>query len=297
MNRLTLQQIEAFYWTATLGSVQKAADRLALSQPAISLRLKEFESRIGSPLFERVGRGLRPTQLTHEMLRRARDVIDAVEGLGSAASNGVEGAVRAGFAEGLALACLPQVIELLHRSYPDVHPELTVATSSTMEPALHDGRLDLAFLVEPSEIEDFTYVYLGMQPTGWVAAADFDLPTSVTPDTLARARIISNQPGTIGYRQVIRWFASEGLQPGHVDTCSSVAVQAKLIEAGTGVGILPIPMVEEATSAGRMRVLNAYPPVQPVTIFVVHRENMLTPAARALVECVNQTLAEMNFLV
>lgn len=297
MNRVTLQQIEAFYWTATLGSVQKAADRLALSQPAVSLRLKEFEANLGSPLFERAGRRLNPTQRTRELLRGARSVLDAVEGLGAAATARIAGSVKVGFAEGFALACLPQIVDRLHRTYPDLHPELTVATSSSVEPALHDSRLDLAFLVEPTEFEGFTYVYLGLQPTSWVASASFDAAVPVTPDTLAKARIISNQPGTIGYRQVVRWFASEGLTPAHIDICSSVAIQARLVEAGTGVGILPTRMVAGEIAAGKMRVLDSFPPVQPVAIFLVYRSDSLSAAAKALIECVNDTVAEMRYLV
>lgn len=216
MNRPTLQQIEAFFWTATLGSVQKAADRLSLSQPAVSLRLKEFEANIGGPLFERSGRRLHPTQRTREVLRGARSVLDAVDGLSSAASVSIAGAVKVGFAEGFAMTYLPKIIDRLHSVYPDVHPELTVATSSSMEPALQDSRLDLAFLVEPREIEGFTYTYLGLQPTAWVASTAFDLPSTISPTALAKVRVISNQPGTIGYRQVVRWFASEGLQPAHL---------------------------------------------------------------------------------
>ncbi|KAA0970456.1 LysR family transcriptional regulator [Aureimonas fodinaquatilis] len=297
MNRPTLQQIEAFFWTATLGSVQKAADRLSLSQPAVSLRLKEFESNIGGPLFERSGRKLYPTQRTRELLRGAHNVLDAVDQLSSTASTNIAGVLKVGFAEGFAMACLPRIIERLHKTYPDIHPELTVATSSSIEPALQNSRLDLAFLVEPHEIEGFTYVYLGLQPTAWVASTSFDLSGVVTPNTLARIRIIANQPGTIGYRQVVRWFASDGLNPAQLDICSSVAIQAKLIEAGTGVGIMPVPMIEEAVTAGRLRILETFPPVQPVAIFLVHRSDGLTAAGRALVECVNETLIEMQFLV
>lgn len=296
MTRPTLQQIEAFFWTATLGSVQKAADRLSLSQPAVSLRLKEFEANIGGPLFERSGRRLHPTQRTREVLRGARSVLDAVDGLSSTASVSIAGAVKVGFAEGFAMTYLPKIIDRLHSVYPDVHPELTVATSSSMEPALQDSRLDLAFLVEPREIEGFTYTYLGLQPTAWVASTAFDLPSTISPTALAKVRVISNQPGTIGYRQVVRWFASEGLQPAHLDICSSVAIQAKLIEAGTGVGILPMPMIEDSIAAGRLRLLESFPPVQPVAIFLVHRSELLTPAGRALVECVNEALAQIPYL-
>lgn len=297
MTRVSLQQIEAFYWAATLGSVQKAAERLALSQPAVSLRLKEFETRIGSPLFERAGRGQALSQRGREILSDARGVLDAVDSLGSAASAKIAGTVKVGFAEGLALACLPQIVDRLHRRFPEIHPELTVATSSSIEPALHQSRLDLAFLVEPTEVESFTYVYLGLQPTSWVASSTFELRGPVTPGALAKERIISNQPGTIGYRQVVRWFASEGVKPSQLDICSSVAIQAKLVEAGTGVGILPTPMIEDALASGRLIQIETFPKVEPVSIYVVHRSESLTPAARALIECVNETLAETHFLV
>jgi len=297
MNRPTLQQIEAFFWTATLGSVQKAAEKLSLSQPAVSLRLKEFEASIGGPIFQRSGRRLTSTPRSSELLRNARIVLDAVDGLGTAAAASVSGSVKVGFAEGFALTCLPQIMERLHARYPDVHPELTVATSSSIEPALQASRLDLAFLVEPREIEGFTYVYLGLQPTAWVASADFDLAEPVTPNMLEKERIIANQPGTIGYRQLVRWFASEGLKPAHLDICSSVAVQAKLIESGTGVGILPTKMIESSVMSGSLRLFETFPPVQPVAIFLVHRAETLSPAARALFQCVTDTLAQANYLI
>lgn len=297
MSRITLPQIEAFYWTVTLGSVQKAADRLTLSQPAISLRLKEFETNIGRPVFERQGRTLKPARQTQELLDSARKVLDAVDGLGSAATSNIGGVVKVGFAEGFALASLPQIVNRLHRLYPAVHPELTIAMSSTIEPALYDGRIDLSFLAEPREVEGFTYVYLGLNPTSWAAASTSDLANPVTPNMLAKLRIISNQPGTIGYRQVVRWFAAEGLTPTSMDICSSVATQQKLIEAGTGVGILPVRMIEEGVASGRLRLLDSVPHVQPVGIFLVHRSGLLTPADRALIECVNETLAEKPYLL
>ncbi|WP_457940380.1 LysR family transcriptional regulator [Mesorhizobium sp. 10J20-29] len=297
MSRMTLQQIEAFYWTATLGSVQKAADRLGLSQPAVSLRLKEFERNAARRHFERAGRHLRLTQAGREALRTVRGIIEGVDSLGADASPGISGTIKVGFAEGFALACLPQILERVHATYPDLHPELTVSISSSMEPALQDGRIDLAFLVEPTELEGFTYVYFGLQPTGWVVASSLDVPTPVTPDNLAKIRIISNQPGTIGYRQVVRWFASEGLKPASIDICSSVAIQAKLIEAGTGAGILPTRMIDEQVASGRLRVLETFPPVQPVAIFLVHRTGMLTPAARAFVDCVTETVGQMQYLI
>lgn len=298
MSRITIQQIEAFYWTAMLGSVQKAAERLNLSQPAVSLRLKEFEAQTGRVLFERRGRHLVPSQGARALTRIARSVLDNVDLMAAdAATGGVSGTIRAGFAEGVALACLPEILERLHRDYPDLHPELMVAISSSIQPALRDSRLDLALLVEPSEEEGFTYLYLGQQPTAWVAASRWHRGAPVSPSDLVRTRVIANQPGTIGYGQVVRWFASEGLRPQVLDICSSVAIQAKLIEAGTGIGILPLKMVEDKIAQGRLHVLDTFPPVQPVAVFLVHRSDALGPQVRAFVDCVSETLAHMDYLV
>lgn len=297
MNRPSIAQIEAFYWTATLGSVQKAADRLCLSQPAMSLRLKEFEANVGMRMFERSGRSITPTLQAQAFLRNARAVLDSVEALSLTGATSVKGIVKVGFAEGFALTCLPQIIAHLHIRYPEVHPELTVATSSSMEPALHDGRLDLAFLAEPREVEGFTYVDLGLQPTSWVAPTSFAFEHPVTPLTLSKVRVISNQPGTIGYSQVVRWFATEGLHPAQLDICSSVAIQAKLIESATGVGILPSRMIDDSVSAGRLQLITTLPAVQPVAILYVHRTDRLTPAARAVIQCVQETLEETGYLL
>ena len=58
---MTLRQLEAFYWIARLGSFHAAARHLHVAQPSVSARVRELERHLGVPLFERSGRGLRPT--------------------------------------------------------------------------------------------------------------------------------------------------------------------------------------------------------------------------------------------
>lgn len=161
---------------------------------------------------------------------------------------------------------------------------------------MQDGRVDLAFLVEPSDLEGFTQVYLGLQPTSWVARTSLGLNGPLTPADLVRTRVIANQPGTIGYRQVVRWFASAGVKPRFLDVCSSVAVQERLIETGTGVGILPTGMVAGKLASGLLTVLDTFPQVPPVAVLLVHRTGELSRPARAFVDCVGETLSQMQYL-
>jgi DNA-binding transcriptional LysR family regulator len=297
MSRVTVAQLEAFYWTATLGSVQRAAQHLNISQPAISLRLRELETGTGLSLFDRSGRALKVSLSGQSVMHNARAVLENIDRL-SSHGDGVEvrGRIRVGFAEGFAMVCLPLILDQLHARYPELYPELLVATSSTIEPDLYESRIDLAILVEPTERADFVFLPLGAQQTRWVAAPHWQIPELARPADLVHIPIISNQPGTIGYRQVVRWFSAAGITLARIDICSSVATQARLIEAGTGIGILPVKMVEEKAARGELHIVESVPALEPVPVFVIHHKENLSPHVQAVIACVRDTLAGLDYL-
>ncbi|SMF06966.1 DNA-binding transcriptional regulator, LysR family [Tistlia consotensis] len=297
MNRVTVAQLEAFFWIASLGSVERAAQRLHLSQPTISLRLRALEETVGLPLFDRVGRGLRLSLDGQALLPNAKRVLENIDQMVShSGESRVRGRIRIGFAEGFALVCLAQTLERLHELYPDIRPEVVVATSSAIEPELHDHRLDLAFLVDPTEREGFTLLPLGAQETSWVAAPRWALPELVRPRDLAHLPIISNAPSTIGYRQVQAWFASAGLVPARLDLCSGVALLAHLVSAGTAIGILSSKMMEREAALGRVRLLRTAPALEDVPVFATFHADNHSPIVKALIGTVRSVLAEMDYL-
>jgi DNA-binding transcriptional LysR family regulator len=297
MSRLTIAQLEAFYWTATLGSVDKAARKLNLSQPSISLRLKAMEDHIGTALFERTGRGIRLSLSGHSLLGEARGVLESVERIsGRFGATDVRGTIRVGFAEGFAVICLSPILKAVHALYPDLHPEVVVSTTASVEPDLHAHNLDLGFLVEPVEHDGFTLVPLGAQETAWIAASSWDLPPVVTPHDIAGHPIISNPIGSINYRQVVGWFGSAGLMPGRVDICNSVAMLAHLVTTGVAIGVYPNKMAENDVRQGAVRILKTSPPVADTPIFAKYRTNEDSNNIRAFLDTVRQVLSGMDYL-
>ncbi|WP_230533271.1 LysR family transcriptional regulator [Microvirga roseola] len=297
MSRVTLAQLEAFYWVASLGSVESAAQRLNLSQPTISLRLKALEEEVGLLLFDRVGRGIRLSLDGQALLPNARRILDNVQDfISDAGTSQVRGRIRVGMAEGFAFICLAPILELLHKNYPELQPECVIATSSSIEPDLHDHKLDLAFLVNATERENFTLIPLGAQETGWVAPISWDLPETVSPQDLARLPIICNPQGSINYWQVKSWFAAAGILPARLDTCSSVAMLAHLVSKGSALAIFPSKMVEVGLTAGRVRLLQASPRIEDVPIYAVFRADNQSAALKAFIKTVHQVLAEMDYL-
>jgi len=297
MSRLTIAQLEAFYWTATLGSVDKAARRLNLSQPSISLRLKAMEASVGMRLFERAGRGVRLSLDGHSLLQDVRGTLEAVEKISGRRSGAeVRGTIRVGFAEGFAMICLPQILKAVHALYPDLHPEVVVSTTAFVEPDLLTHKLDLAFLVEPVKHDGFALVPLGAQETAWIAATSWQLPPLVTPHDIVGMPIISNPVGSINYRQVIGWFGSAGLTPARLDMCNSVAMLAHLVTSGVGIGIYPNKMAEDDVRIGKVRILNTIPPVADTPIFAKFPADGENNNVRAFVNTVRQILSEMDYL-
>jgi len=73
MSRITVAQLEAFFWTASFGSMERASTHLNLSQPSISLRVRALEEQLGFKLFERAGRGTIRRQYSMPSGRRAAD--------------------------------------------------------------------------------------------------------------------------------------------------------------------------------------------------------------------------------
>lgn len=297
MSRITIAQLEAFYWTATLGSVDGAARRLNLSQPTISLRLKALERESGCRLFDRVGRGIRPSPDGYELLADAQQALETVEKIARHTGLArVGGKIRVGFAEGFALICLSPILEKLHELHPNLEPELVVATTSAVEPELHDHKLDLAFLVNPLESDGFTLVPLGAQETCWIAASRWPLPAIVNPHDLAVYPIISNPPGSINYRQIKGWFASAGITPSRLDVCNSVAMLAHLVSTGVAIGIFPSKMAERDVAEGRVRLLKTSPPVADTPIYAKFPAGEDNPNVRAFIATTREVLSQMDYL-
>jgi DNA-binding transcriptional LysR family regulator len=125
----------------------RSAERIGISQPAASRLLAEMEALLGLRLHERQGRGLRLTQAGEALARRAAriqiELTDAAREV-SAAATGSAGTVRVGAVTGPALSMVLPAILDLQESHPDLHVEVTVATSVLLCEQLRAGSLDFA---------------------------------------------------------------------------------------------------------------------------------------------------------
>lgn len=297
MSRITIAQLEAFFWTASFGSMERASTHLHISQPSISLRVRALEEQLGFKLFERAGRGLRLSLRGQTLLPQARRAIEEVQAIEQHKDAGtIKGRIRLGFAEGFALVCLGEVVERLRAAYPDLHPELVIETSPQLEQKLHANKLDLVFLVGPAGHADYALYSLGRQELAWVASRRWKLPATVTPADLAALPLITSPAPSVGFQRTTSWFESAGIHPLHLDTCTSIAGMAHLIEASASIGILATKMVERGIADGSLMQLASVPPISPVEAFAEYRHDRSPSTMSAIIQIVEDIAKSIGFL-
>ena len=161
MTRITLKHLRYFDALARQRHFGRAAEVSAISQPALSLQMKELEDILGAPLVERGARQIGLTPLGEEFALRARDVLRAVDELGAlarASSGPLAGRLRLGVIPTVAPYLLPRLMRVMSGSFPEIDLRPREAVTPKLLRDLHEGRLDLAILAlpvgEPSLVED-----------------------------------------------------------------------------------------------------------------------------------------------
>jgi len=295
MSRPSVPQLEAFFWTAELGSVQRAAEMLNVTQPTLSLRLKQIEATVRSPLLERHGRGLRVTRHGQAYLARVKIVLDAYNALITRSDvPDIGGAMRIGVAEGFAVACMAAMVEDLQRDFPLLRPEWVVATSAGLEQSLSDGHLDLAILVDPLSLRGIRLSALGAQPNGWAAPASFG-EMEATPRGLAKYTIVTTPPQTAMYRATFAWFAEDKISPDKVCVCSSLNAALQLVAAGLGVGIFPAKAIDVYPQRSALQRLMPVPELRTGHVYLADRATADEARSSALLRTIERTCETLQY--
>jgi DNA-binding transcriptional LysR family regulator len=295
--RFTIAQLEAFFWTAQLGSLSKASGHLHLAQPTISLRLRDLEAVLGVKLFQKNGRGLTLTADGIALIPRAGALLEEADRIRLHSDPAaITGSIRVGFADGFAVTCLPRLLEVVRNDYPQLKPEYVVAMSYELERELNDRRLDLAVLANPIGHHGMRLLPLGVQDTAWIAPAAWELGPDICPADLYRMPIVSNPPQSAMFRQIKDWFATAGLEPQRLDICSSGAVIGRLVSSGSAISVLPVKMMGPDLAAGRVRLLRPTPDLVHGRIYASHAEGGLTGPVNAMLTSIRKTLDSADYL-
>ncbi|MFC2249522.1 LysR family transcriptional regulator [Labrys portucalensis] len=251
MNRLNLDHLKAFVDVIELGSFSAAAERLNLTQPAVSLQVRQLERRLGTVLIERVGRKARPTLAGTELLRHASHIDAAVKAaLEALASQGEDamGTVRIGTGATACIFLLPGILQRLRQAHPRL--EITIATGNTIEiaRAVEDNRLDIGLITLPLSSRSLEIVPVLDDPFVLIGPLATTVPREATAEAVANLPLLLFEPGGNTRRISDEWFARKGLSPTPIMSLGSVEAIKELVKAGLGCSILPEMAIRDEAS-------------------------------------------------
>lgn len=285
MAHLTLKHLRYFDALARLGHFGRAAEASAISQPALSMQIKELEENLGAALFDRGARGIGLTAFGEEFAPRARDIlraVDELEDLARVARDDLAGRLRLGVIPTVAPYLLPRVIADLTARYPGLELHLRETITPRLLQDLAEGRLDCAIVALPvsepslSETELFTEDFVLVRPK-----ADAARPVP-SPEMLREMRLLLLEEGHCFRDQALAFCRLQPGPPREVMDGSSLSTLVQMVGAGIGVTLIPEMAVAVETRSAPVSVAHFPAPAPARRIGMVWRRS--SPLARQLMQ-------------
>jgi DNA-binding transcriptional LysR family regulator len=297
--RLTLSQIEAFHRIAQLGSFHAAARSMALSQPALSVRMRALEEVVGQRLFERQGKRTELTAAGLALLQHAESMLAIATKVSrkTFAFDPLAVGLRLGAPESFAMVCVPMMLEFIEHEYPDLHLALTIENSTVLNHLMADGKLDVAFISEAQVGVKYHAEFLGRQDVAWVASRRIQSPRRVArPSDFICEHVFTNAEPSRLFSLVREWFAKDNLKPTRISTCNNLSVVAQLTARSPGISILPTTIVRQELRSGVLRRLNTSPKVEPQRIYAVYRSGQTGRSIELVLKAARYVMKRTRFL-
>jgi len=260
IQRVTLRQLRVFEAAASHRSFSRAAEILHLTQPGVSMHIKELESNAGLPLFERLAKKLCLTEAGEELLTRAREILralkdteDALDALKGLRRGRINLAVVS-----TAKYFVPQLLAQFRREYPELEIRLAVNNRDSVIEQLVTNEVDLAIMGRSPQALDTVAEAFAQNPHVIIAAPDHPLAARrrIPVDRMATETFIVREPGS-GTRLAMQRFFEErqvACKVGMEMASNETIKQA--VMAGMGVSFISRHTIDLELTIRRLVVLD-----------------------------------------
>lgn len=287
---MNLRFVEAFYWVAALKSVSRAAEKLSITQSAMSSRIAALEEELGAMLLDRRDKQFRLTIAGSRFLNYAERLLalqrELKEEMGSGGVDAPPMSLRIGAIESVLHSWLMPWVEMLRTAHPALELELTVETTPMLAELIRRGTLDLVFAATPAAQEGLRIRVLPSMEMVFVGNTRLHKRRSYTLPQLAQFDLLTFQRGSQPHVALMDLFRQEGAVPRRVHTISSISAMTQLVEAGFGIATLPRSAAERLLMHRDLRLLRCDRALQPLPVYASYRADPLSRDVEAVVEAV-----------
>jgi DNA-binding transcriptional LysR family regulator len=289
VRNLNLDQLQTLTEVVGLGSFSAAARTLRLSQPAISLQIRELEHRVGVRLVERMGKRAYATAAGEELIAYARRLAHEADQALSAMRRHREGwlgRVRLGTSIAVCTHLLPPVLANLRSVHPDLELMISVETTESVVARILANELDIGLVTLPVKEHSAIEVRpIRKDPMeAFFPGEERDLPRYATPKYLAERNLLLNQRNSQTYRIIAEWFERASVHMKPIMELGNTEAIKTLVAAGIGVAILPVERKQTPLTYGSIQVRPLKPGLMRELGLVTHRGKPLERALKIVHE-------------
>ncbi|GGC61313.1 LysR family transcriptional regulator [Chelatococcus reniformis] len=284
MRTLNLDQLNTFVDVIELGSFSAAAERQELSQPAVSLQIRQLERRLGVPLIERVGRTAKPTAAGADLLAHAAQIDAAVAAALDAMTqyrSDAMGRVRLGTGATACIFMLPPILRQLREQFPDFEIAVSTGNSGDVVRAVEENTIDIGLVTLPASGRMLEVTPLLRDEFVLIAPPGAPMPRRPAPSEVARMPLLMFEGGNTR-RITDEWFARGQAPLRPAMSLGSVEAIKELVSAGLGYAVLPAMAVRPTDGGARFSVRPLAPRLYRTLAIVVRRDKRMTRGLREL---------------
>ncbi|MEB0079142.1 LysR family transcriptional regulator [Pseudomonas sp. CCI3.2] len=288
MQRLNLNHLHTYSCVIACGSFSAAGEKLGLTQPAVSLQIRQLEQRLNVRLIERVGKRIKATSPGNLLLEHVIHIDAAVEhALLDLATHAQEvaGIIAIGTGATACIHLLPPILQTLRQQFPALEVRVSIGNTESVVKAVEENRLDLALVTLPATGRSLAVTPL--MDDVFVAifsAEETQLPEQVTPATLIPYPLVVFEAGSSTRALINQWYAESGIRIKPVMELGSIEAIKEMVAAGLGYSIVPSLSVAAAHHRRGLQVRRLTPALTRTLGIVLRQDKPLSKALHQVVD-------------
>ena len=286
---LTIRQLQIFQQVAEELSFTRAAKSLHLSQPAVSMQVKQLEEISGLPLFETVGKSVSLTEAGKEMLRLGRQVLANLDEMEEvlAALSGIEAGTLNLAVPETAHQFMTHVLAEFRQAHPNIRFNLLIANRQGLLDHLRNNTTDLVIMGQPPDGAGLNSIGFMDNPLVVIAAPAHPLSRqkSIPLTELVKHEFVVREAGSGTRLAMQRFFEQHNVTLQTTTEVTNNEAIKHSVAAGLGLGIVSLHTLQQPLALRQASILDVVEfPIQRVWFAVHHQNKRLGPAALAFLE-------------
>ncbi|MBT1728123.1 LysR family transcriptional regulator [Enterobacter quasimori] len=287
MTTLNLGYLATFRLVIQRGSFSAAADVLGISQPAVSLQIRQLEQFLQTRLVERTGRGIKATAAGQALLvhgERIEQAVDETLRSVSAFRHDVSGTVTLGTGATACIHLLPPLLQQLRSDYPLLRVGVTTGNTLDIVRAIEENRLDMGLVTLPVSGRALDVMPVMDEEFVFIASLEQQgMFTDLRPEALHTQPLIAFESGS-GTRALIDgWFEASGLTIAPAMQLGSIEAIKRMVRSGLGYSIVPKMAVEQRADREGLCVSSLSPVLQRQLAVVMRQDKILSKGISGII--------------